>query len=204
MTDTSQSRHRPARRPVNAKTVTLLRRAQSGDRDAFAQLYRQHVAGVRRYVAARLRNWDRDAVPDLVQDTFTAALANLHRAHDDVHGWLLHLAATMCVRHGWRQRSHWRAVLTLEAHQRSQAATVPAPAPHTTRRSITQALAVLGPQEQRTIQLRFLDGHPQHTTAQIMACSRRTVRRRQQRALRQLAAQLTAGPSDPRAPAVAG
>jgi len=60
---------------------------------------------------------------------------------------------------------------------------------------------MLDPQERRTVQLRFLDGHPQQTTANIMDCSRWAVRRRQQRALQQLAAQLATQLTDPRTPA---
>jgi RNA polymerase sigma-70 factor (ECF subfamily) len=186
-----------ARRPVDAEAVALLRQAQAGDREAFAQLYADHVAGVRRYVAVRLRDGDHDAVPDLVQDTFAAALEELHRAHDDVQGWFIQLAAKMCTRHGWRQRSYLRSVLTVGERQRSQAATVPVPAPQATRQRIAQALAGLDPQERRTVQLRFLDGHGQETTARIMACSRRVVRRRQQRALQHLAIRLAAEPTEP-------
>jgi RNA polymerase sigma-70 factor (ECF subfamily) len=185
------------RRPVDAEAVALLRLAQAGSREAFGQLYTNHVAPVRRYVAARMRDRDRDAVPDLVQDTFTAALEELHRAHEDVQGWFIQLAAKMCTRHGWRQRSYLRSVLTVAEQQRSQAATVPVPAPRTTRQRIAQALTALDPQERRTVQLRFLDGQAQQTTARIMACSRWAVRRRQQRALQQLAVQLT----DSRTPA---
>jgi RNA polymerase sigma-70 factor, ECF subfamily len=186
-----------ARRPVNPESVTLLRQAQAGDREAFAQLYADHVTSVRRYVTARLHDRDRDAVPDLVQDTFTAALEELRRAHDDVHGWFIQLAAKMCTRHGWRQRTYLRCVLAIGEQQRSRAATVPVPTPRTTRQHIAQALAGLDPQERRTVQLRFLDGHAQETTARIMACSRWTVRRRQQRALHYLAARLEAASTDP-------
>jgi len=147
------------RRPVNAEAVALLRMAQAGDRDAFAQIYASYAQHVRRYVAARMRQRDRDAVPDLVQDTFTAALEELDRAHDDVRGWLIGLAAKMCTRHGWGQRRYLRAALTIGEHHRSHAATLAVPAPNAaTRRLIAQALAGLDPRERLTLQLRFLDG----------------------------------------------
>jgi len=73
--------------------------AQAGDRDAFAEIYRAYADTVRRYVAARLGAHHRDATPDLVQDTFCAALVELDRAHDDVRGWLVQLAAKMCTRY---------------------------------------------------------------------------------------------------------
>lgn len=78
---------RSPRRPVRAEAVALLRMAQAGDREAFGQLYASHARQVRHYVAAWMADRDRDAVPDLVQDTFTAALEELDRAHDDVQGW---------------------------------------------------------------------------------------------------------------------
>jgi RNA polymerase sigma-70 factor (ECF subfamily) len=204
MGHTTHSTPAAPRRPINAEAVGLLRQAQTGDREAFGQLYAQHVGSVRRYVAARMRDRDRDAVPDLVQDTFTAALEELHRAHDDVAGWFIQLAAKMCTRHGWQQRSYLRSALAVGEQRRSEAATVPVPAPPASRQRIAEALARLDPQERRTVQLRFLDGHAQQTTARIMACSRWAVRRRQQRALQHLAVRLAVRPSDARTPAVAG
>jgi RNA polymerase sigma-70 factor (ECF subfamily) len=178
------------RRPVNAEAVLLLRLAQAGDRDAFGELYTSYARPVRAYIAARTR--DRDAVADLLQDTFVTALQDLDRAHDDVQGWLLQLAAKMCVRHARAQRRYLRAVLTTGEHHGSLAATT---APHCTeagRRMIADALAGLDARERLTVQLRFLDGHGPQTTAQIMGCSRHTVRRLQSQALRQLTARLMA------------
>ncbi len=86
-------------REICPEAVVLLRMAQAGDRDAFAEIYRAYADTVRRYVAARLGAHHRDATPDLVQDTFCAALVELDRAHDDVRGWLVQLAAKMCTRY---------------------------------------------------------------------------------------------------------
>jgi RNA polymerase sigma-70 factor (ECF subfamily) len=190
MDHATRSPRHTARRTPDPQSVALLRQAQTGDRDAFGTLYQLHVDTVRRYVAARMRDRDRDAVPDLVQDTFAAALEELDAAHHDVVGWMIGLAAKVCTRHGWRQRSHLRAVLTLGEHQRSLAATAPE-VPHLGRQLVAQALAGLDPQQRLTVQLRFLDGQPQQTTADIMDCSRWTVRRREQQALVFLAAALT-------------
>jgi RNA polymerase sigma factor (sigma-70 family) len=167
-----------------------LRLAQAGDRDAFGQLYTSYARPVRAYIAARTP--DRDAVADLLQDTFVTALEDLDRAHDDVHGWFLQLAAKMCVRHAWAQRRYLRAVLSTGEHHRSLAATTAPQGTPVDRRMIADALAGLEARERLTVQLRFLDGHGPQTTAQIMGCSRYTVRRLQTRALRQLTARLTA------------
>jgi RNA polymerase sigma-70 factor (ECF subfamily) len=176
------------RRLLSGDAVVLLRRAQAGDRDAFGQLYTRYTPPVRRYIAARTR--DRDVVADLVQDTFVAALQNLHRAHYDVHGWFLRLAATMCDRHAGAQRRYLRAARSTGEHQRCLAATTPTDG-EATRRLIAGALAALHPRQRLAVQLRYLDGHPQVTTARIMGCSRDTVRRVEHRALRQLTAHLT-------------
>ena len=93
------------RRPVKAEAVALLRMAQAGDREAVGHLYAAYHQTVRRYIWARMRDRDRDAVPDLVQDAFVAAIEELDRAHEDVEGWLLQLAAKMCTRYSWQQRA---------------------------------------------------------------------------------------------------
>jgi RNA polymerase sigma-70 factor (ECF subfamily) len=181
------------RRPVSVDAVALLRVAQAGDRDAFGQLYAGYAQAVRRYVAARMRHTDRDAVPDLVQDTFAAALEELDRAYEDVEGWLIGLAAKMCTRHSWAQRRYLRAALSTGEQQRSQASSEPVQAPSPAARAlIAQALAALDPGERRTLQLRFLDGQHRMTTARIMGCSLWTVRQRQRRGLTQLGTWLRA------------
>ncbi len=188
-----QAPGRRARRgEVSAEAVILLRMAQAGDRDAFGELYRAYSGAVRRYVAARMGGRDRDAVPDLVQDTFCAALHELDRAHDDVPGWLIQLAARMCTRHSWSRRRYLRAALTIGEQQRRHDADASVPAPATTTpRLVAQALAELDPDERRTLQLRFLDGQPRQATARLMDCSLWTVGQRQKRALQRLAARLS-------------
>lgn len=182
------------RRPARTEAIALLRRAQAGDTDAFGHLYAAYAANVRRYVTARMRDRDRDAVPDLVQDTFCVALQELHRAHDDVEGWLIQLAARMCTRYRWGQRRYFRAALAI-GEQRSHATSADEPPLHPASRALlVQALADLDPRERLTLQLRFLDGQHQATTARIMGCSLWTVKQRQRRALRRLATRLGAEP----------
>jgi RNA polymerase sigma-70 factor (ECF subfamily) len=190
-TRTSPPAQAALRRGIRGEAVALLRMAQAGDRDAFGQLYASYAHTVRRYVTVRMRDRDHDAVPDLVQDTFCVALQELDRAHDDVEGWLIQLAAKVCTRHTWGRRRYLRAALTTGEHERLRAAGVADPEPNrATRAFIAQALAGLDPLQRLTLQLRFLDGQRHETTARIMGCSMWTVRQRQRRALRQLAARL--------------
>src|SRR5207253_101407 len=80
---------------TTAEAVALLHHAQAGSTDAFAALYRGYRDLIGRYVYVRSR--DRDAADDLIHDTFTDALADLHTADDDVVGWLLRLASRACT-----------------------------------------------------------------------------------------------------------
>ena len=112
---------------ADTEGADLLHRAQSGDRLAFEHLYRRYVGNVQRYVIVRMRDWDRDAVPDLVQDTFCIALAELHAADPDVLGWLIGLAAKACTRHQWALRRYLRAAWTVgEVAERAATQQVPA------------------------------------------------------------------------------
>src|SRR5262249_11948629 len=58
----------PRRHPdVVPVTLALLQRAQSGDRDAYAELYRIFQDPVTRHVTVRMRERDRETIHDLLQ-----------------------------------------------------------------------------------------------------------------------------------------
>jgi len=194
-TDTPGKPGRGTATTGGARPTDLLRRAQHGDRVAFEHLYRRYVNNVERYVLVRMRDRDRDAVPDLVQDTFCIALAELHTADPDVLGWLIGLAAKACTRHEWALRRYLRTVLTLGAAA-ERAATHQEPATVTPalvsgRVPFAHALARLAPDERRAIQLRYLDGLARAMTARLMGTTPDTVRTLERRALHQLRGSLT-------------
>ena len=145
---------------------TLAARLRSGDPAAFEDLYRNHHQHVTRYVTARLAGHDRDAVDDLVQDTFCAAIADAARFDDDVFGCLRRLAARACTRHLSAARRHTPAVYAIDddhpAASGDQPAALadwatPACRIETGRIEISQALARLAPDQRRAIQLLYLD-----------------------------------------------
>jgi DNA-directed RNA polymerase specialized sigma24 family protein len=78
------------------------------DQDQFGK-YRQHLPALTRYVAARLRGRDRDAVDDCVHDAFCDALADPSLIGTDALGSLLRLAARAVTRHDWSRRRYVRA-----------------------------------------------------------------------------------------------
>ncbi|SCL25842.1 RNA polymerase sigma-70 factor, ECF subfamily [Micromonospora rhizosphaerae] len=177
------------RRETSSATLDLLRRAQNGDRDAFARLYAEHLDLITRYVAVRLR--DRDAIPDAVHEAFADALTELASAPHDVTGWILRLAARASTRHGWAARRYLRAAH--EIHHR--AAIAPASAPRTLtvgrRMAFVAGIARLTNNQRTAIRLRYLDGYPRDLAAAVMGCSSQTIRDLERRGLRRLNAALT-------------
>ncbi|MDG4751321.1 sigma-70 family RNA polymerase sigma factor [Micromonospora sp. WMMD718] len=191
---------RPAtrRRPeVAPHILALLHQAQQGDRDAFAALYLTYREPVTRYVAVRLRGRDRDLIADLVQETFTNALADLGSALADVRGWLIWQAAKACNQHDWSRRRYLRAAYAVrEDADRSPAAQVTAePAPtRLGRLPFVHAMARLTPDQRRAIQLRYLDGYPRDAAARLMGRSVWAVGDLERRALRRMQITLTTPP----------
>ena len=84
----------PAPPKSDAELVAAVR---SGDTEAFSELYRAH-AGAVRAVAASLVH-DREAIADVVQDTFFRALRNLASLQDPARfrPWLLSIARNLAT-----------------------------------------------------------------------------------------------------------
>lgn len=173
------------------EVIDLLHRAQAGDAEAFADLYRTQIDRVTRYVGARMRQRDRDAIPDLVQDAFCDALADLPLAHHDVTGWLLAHAAKACTRHEWTRRRYIRAAKTVQENARPAAQEVepasdlPTAIGHLT---LVHALSRLAPDQRRAMHLRFMDGLPRQHRAEELDRSLVALKSLEWRALRNLRA----------------
>jgi RNA polymerase sigma-70 factor (ECF subfamily) len=89
--------------PVDADVVTLVALAMSGDRPAFAELYRRYAGMVYGIALAELHGPD---AQDVVQDTFLKALRRLHRLRQPAAfgAWLATIARNTArnVRRGRR------------------------------------------------------------------------------------------------------
>ena len=143
---------------VAPHVLELLDRAQLGDRDAFAELYLRFREPVTRYVSVRLRGRDRDAIPDLVQETFTGALADLSAALLDVRGWFVFHAAKACNQHDWSRRRYVRAAYAVRDHVPAPAVQdAGAPPARLGRITFVHAMARLTAAQRRAVQLRYLD-----------------------------------------------
>jgi RNA polymerase sigma-70 factor (ECF subfamily) len=195
---------RPARpfRRTTPESLELLRRAQDGDREAFGRLYADHLDMVTRYVGVRLR--DRDAIPDVVHDAFTDALAELPHAPLDVTGWFLQMAARACTRHVWAARRYLRAAHETYEHDIITATPITAPgaAEVGSRIALVLGLAHLTDNQRKAFQLRYLDGYPRDLAAVAMNRSVTAVRALERRGRRRLKAVLMAPTTEPTAAAL--
>ena len=170
------------RTSTSPQAVALLHQAQAGSSDAFAELYRGYRDLITRYVSVRA--WDRQAVDDLVHDTFTDALANLASADDDVVAWLRRLAAYACNRHDWATRRHLRAGYEL----RAQLCAAPASTPDPRRVNLLATLIAAAPltdDQRHALRLR-LAGYPRDVAATEMDRTRSAVKCLEGEAVRRL------------------
>jgi RNA polymerase sigma-70 factor (ECF subfamily) len=187
---------RSHRRPITGFDAELLRRLHDGDRDAFGQLYAAAYGVLARYVAARLRGRDTDAVGDLVHDAFCDALADPTLIGPDLLGSMLRLAARAVTRHGWSRRRYVRAAYTIYTDRTAGTGAdlnAARRAPSVLGRiRFAGALAHLTVGQRRVIQLRYLDGDNRVHAAAAMRRSVPAVRGLERRALRRLQATYTA------------
>jgi RNA polymerase sigma-70 factor (ECF subfamily) len=87
--------------PAQTEIPRLVRDAQRGDREAFAQLYQRFTRMVHGIVLARI---DRTDVDDVVQDVFVTALDRLADLREPAAfgGWLAAIARHRAADHGRR------------------------------------------------------------------------------------------------------
>jgi RNA polymerase sigma-70 factor (ECF subfamily) len=155
----------------------LVRRAQDGDRDAFAELYRIHLPAIARLVRFRLGHEDEDSVSEV----FLRAWRGLSTYRDTgvpFAAWLYGIARHVAIDALRRQgRDEPRDEVPDRAVE-------PMTAEVLTLRGAIDAL----PMEQRqVIELKYLVGMTNDEVAAAMATTSRAVNARQWRALKALA-----------------
>ncbi len=177
------------------EVIALLHQAQAGNTEAFAELYRLHVDRITRYVSARMRNEDRSAIPDVVQDTFCEALAELPSAHHDVTGLLLAHAAKAYIRYARSDRKQERAVrgakeVVRREYAHGYARNHPGDITVIGYVMLVQALSRLTPSQREVVQRRYLEGQTQKATAVLVGKTLSAVQSAEHRALVKLREEL--------------
>jgi RNA polymerase sigma-70 factor (ECF subfamily) len=166
----------------------LIARAQAGDGDAMASLYRRHVDAIACYIAYRVP--DAAAVEDLTAEVFLRMVESLpgyHPTGAPFEAWLYRIAATRVADHyrrgPWRQErgldeasvgTHDLA-LEWDIVEREEFA------------ALRAALHELTDEQQTILLLRFVERKSHGEVARILDKSPQAVAAAQHRALRKLA-----------------
>ena len=169
----------------------LIQRAQEGDSDAFATLYREHVQAIFRYVYHRVG--DTHLAEDLTGDVFTRALEGLPKYRDrgrPLLAWLYRIAHARVV-------DHYRRVKRRPQESQLEPELVAVSTDMDSRivqqqaaQALKTAIADLTEDQQQVVILRFVEGYPIAMIADIMGKKPNAIKALQHRALRSLAARL--------------
>ena len=187
----------------------LVERAQSGDREALAEIYRQTRPDVLRFVNSRCGG-DPQLAEDLTADTFVRALKSLERITwqgRDIRAWLITIARNLIAdyyksgryRMEYPANGHhaadgmiedrWLGGIDDSAEGRPEDTVLDA----LTNITLHAAVTALNPEQRECIVLRFLQGFSVAETARAMGKNEGAVKALQWRAISALARQLGDG-----------
>lgn len=172
-----------------AAEIDLIRRAQSGDREAFDTLYRDNVHLVFRYFSFRVR--DAGTVEDLTAEVFVRALKNIGGFRwrgSGLTGWLMRIARNILVDHlkSSGKRMEVIGVDLPEMHDKTTPGSDLEALDRLDREALYRGLNELKPRHQEVLYLRFLQGVSTIDTAAAMGISEGALRVLQFRALKAL------------------
>jgi RNA polymerase sigma-70 factor (ECF subfamily) len=170
-----------------ATSVELVGRAKTGDRQAFAAIYRDNVGWVRSYVASKV--FDSEKVEDIVAEVFVRVLRNISRFEDrgvDFGAWLNRIARNLVIDH-LKSSATTREVLQDVSPDRAGGADTESLAFALMEADrLRVSLSRLHPTHRRILELRFVRGLTGGETAKLMGRTEAAVRVCQYRALQAL------------------
>jgi RNA polymerase sigma-70 factor (ECF subfamily) len=170
----------------------LVERAQAGDMDAFADIYRRNHGMVFRFVHYRCGN--RQLAEDLTGDVFLRALNRIDSVSwqgRDLGAWLVTIARNRIADH-FKSARHRLEVATGDDLDIGHDDHSPEGDPgnsavdYLTNRALLKAVKQLNPEQQECIVLRFLQGFSVAETAQAMGKNEGAIKALQYRATRRL------------------
>ena len=163
-------------------SLDLAARAAAGDRDAFTEIYQQHINRI--YGLSLRLTSDRVQAETLAQDTFVKAWTSLgsYAGRGSLSGWLGRLAVNLW-RDRFRQQARQERLLQKAAlsweHDRLPGGTV---VPLLTALDLERSLARL-PEGARTVfVLHEIEGYKHHEIAELLALTTGTVKSQLHRA----------------------
>jgi RNA polymerase sigma-70 factor, ECF subfamily len=188
---------------MDQQTGPLVARAQRGDAAAFAALYEAYAPAIHRYLRRRL-DGPAEAVEDLTGDVFAKAFEKLGTYRErgaPFAAWLYRIAHNRLVDHLRARPRH--AAAPLEEGAERAIGDEAGFGRVLDREELAAALARLGADRRRAVELRFLEDRSVAETAALMQRSEAAVKQLQTRGLATLRRQLGA-PAPSAAPARIG
>lgn len=166
----------------------LVGRAQTGDGEAFGQLYDRYVDTVFRFIYFRIN--DRTLAEDFTSETFLRALRRISTISyqgRDIGAWFITIARNIVLDHlkSARARLETPTADTPEGNDR-------APSPETavidalTSDTLMAAVRRLGDEQRECVMLRFIQGLSVSETAAVMGKNDGAIKALQHRAIRKL------------------
>jgi RNA polymerase sigma-70 factor (ECF subfamily) len=177
----------------------MVRRAQDGDAEAFAEIYDRYVDTVFRYIYFRVGS--RPLAEDLTSETFLRALRRIGSVSwqgRDLGAWLVTIARNLIADHykSGRYRLEVTTAEMLDADREDHGADARPEAAvleRLTNVTLLEAVKKLNSEQQECIVLRFLQGLSVTETAQAMGKNEGAIKALQYRAVRSLGRLLPAG-----------
>ncbi|MFE5140395.1 RNA polymerase sigma factor [Streptomyces fagopyri] len=177
----------------DTREPALVARAQQGDPDAFAELYRRHHAKVFGFVYKRV-GYDRTLSEDLTSDVFVRVLSKLSTftwTGTSIEAWLCTIARNRVIDHykvGAKQQVTYCAEIydIADRWAAAEVATEDVVLTGIAHTELHDALQGLRPSQKAVLYLRFFRGYSVDETATTMRMSIGAVKTMQYRATRAL------------------
>ncbi|HWH28378.1 MAG TPA: ECF subfamily RNA polymerase sigma factor, BldN family [Mycobacteriales bacterium] len=184
----------------SATALRLVERAQSGDADAFGELYDRYVDVVYRYISYRVG--DRALAEDMTSETFLRALRRIGSftwQGRDVGAWFVTIARNLIADH--YKSSRYKLEMTTDdvgvvggtAGRLVEESPEGAVLESMQNKVLLEAVRQLNAEQQECIALRFLQGLSVAETAAVMGKNEGAVKALQYRAVRTLGRLLPEG-----------
>jgi RNA polymerase sigma-70 factor (ECF subfamily) len=172
-------------------TADLVRAAQTGDREAFGQLFQRYHRGITAIVARRLKDFD--AAQELCQDVFVQAMQKIDqlRTPECFGSWLRSIAIRMSINRQVRNRT----ALAIEPRAMNEAAideSDPAEAVSRSERNahVRAGLRRLRRQDRETLTAFYIRGQSLAEMARDFSAPLGTIKRRLHVARKRLAREI--------------
>jgi RNA polymerase sigma-70 factor (ECF subfamily) len=180
-----------------AVAIGLVQRAQTGDADAFGELYDRYVDQVYRYIAYRVGSTQ--LAEDLTSETFLRALRRIGSftwQGRDVGAWFVTIARNLIADH-YKSGRYRLEMTTDDVTESGKAPTISGPEAEVLEsmqnKVLLEAIKKLNAEQQECVVLRFLQSLSVSETAAIMGKNEGAIKALQYRAIRTLGRLLPEG-----------